>query len=99
MPDLMLEVVSGSSAKKLYKIRPDLFYPNCDIQEHNSRPCLLRKPAAGEDLYVKEQDIAAYFEAAISLWQEFSIQIEEHSQKRDRKIGRASCRERVSSPV
>jgi hypothetical protein len=75
---------SGSSAKKLYKIRPDLFYPNCNIQEHNSRPCLLRKPAAGEDLYVTEQDIAAYFEAAISLWQEFSIQIEEHSQKRDR---------------
>ncbi len=75
---------SGSSAKKLYKIRPDLFYPNCDTQEHNSRPCLLRKPAAGEDLYVTEQDIAAYFEAAISLWQEFSIKIEEHSQKRGR---------------
>ena len=75
---------SGPSSDELFKIRPDLFYPNCDTQEHNSRPCLLRKPAAGEDLYVTEQDIAAYFEAAISLWQEFSIQIEEHSQKRDR---------------
>ena len=75
---------SGPSSDELFKIRPDLFYPNCDTQEHNSRPCLLRKPAAGEDLYVTEQDIAAYFEAAISLWQEFSIKIEEHSQKRGR---------------
>ena len=75
---------SGPSSDELFKIRPDFFYPNCDTQEHNSRPCLLRKPAAGEDLYVTEQDIAAYFEAAISLWQEFSIKIEEHSQKRGR---------------
>ena len=75
---------SGPSSDELFKIRSDLFYPNCDTQEHNSRPCLLRKPAAGEDLYVTEQDIAAYFEAAISLWQEFSIKIEEHSQKRGR---------------
>ena len=75
---------SGLSAKKLYKIRPDLFYPNFYKQEHNSQPLSLRKPAAGEDLYVTEQDIAAYFEAAISLWQEFSIKIEEHSQKRGR---------------
>ena len=75
---------SGPSSNELFKIRPDLFYPNCETQEHNSRSCLLRKPAAGEDLYVTEQHIAAYFEAAISLWQGFSIQIEEHSQKRDR---------------
>ena len=75
---------SGPSSDELFKIRPDFFYPNCDTQEHNSRPFLLRKPAAGEDLYLTEQDIAAYFEAAISLWQEFSIKIEEHSQKRGR---------------
>jgi hypothetical protein len=75
---------SGPSSDELFKIRPDLFYPNFYKQEHHSLPLLLRKPAAGQDLYVTEQDIAAYFEAAISLWEEFSIQIEEHSQKRDR---------------
>jgi len=75
----------GPSSDELFKIRPDLFYPNCDTQEYNSRPCSLRKPAAGEDLYVTEQDIVKYFEATISLWQEFSIKIEEHSQKRDRR--------------
>jgi hypothetical protein len=75
---------SGPSSDELFKIRPDLFYPNCDTQEHNLPLLSLRKPAAGEDLYVTEQDIAAYFEAVISLWQEFSIKIEEHSQKRGR---------------
>ncbi len=74
---------SGPSSDELFTIRPDLLYPNYDKQDQNSRPFLLRKPAAGEDLYVTEQDIAAYFEAAISLWQEFSIKIEEHSQKKD----------------
>ncbi len=74
---------SGPSSDELFTIRTDLLYPNYDTQEHNSRPFLLRKPAAGEDLYVTEKDIAAYFEAAISLWQEFSSKIEEHSQKRD----------------
>ena len=72
----------GKSLDELYAIRPDLLtMPESgaiDLPLEPSRPWVER-PAGGEDIYVRDADLAAYFDAATSLWQEFSDAIEEHS--------------------
>jgi hypothetical protein len=75
----------GKSLDDLYKIRPDLLtLPesktlDLPLQQHLA---WVEKPAGGEDIYVRDADLAIYFDAAISLWQEFSNAIEEHSARR-----------------
>ena len=71
----------GKSSNKLFKIRPDLFYPSYTTQDNSydkTQPMLRKKPAAGGDLYVKEKDLLEYFEAAKTFWQQFSMLIEDH---------------------
>ncbi len=75
----------GKSLDILFKMRPDLL----TIPESRSlslpirqSPAWVEKPAGGEDIYVGDADLAAYFDAATSLWQEFSNAIEEHSARK-----------------
>lgn len=71
----------GESLDDLCRIRPDLLVmpeSHVYISPSGELPAWIEKPAGGEDLYVRDTDLAAYFDAAISLWQEFSRQIEQH---------------------
>jgi hypothetical protein len=76
---------SGPSLDDLSKLRPDLLEPPGikDISllvKH--QPSWVERPAGGEDLFVRDADLVVFFDAAARLWQEFSIQIEEHSARR-----------------
>lgn len=66
---------AGSSANKLYKLRPELFSPT-GIPENKSsffpQPQNVRLPAAGEDIYVSEDDLNIYFDAAGTFWKEYN---------------------------
>jgi len=75
----------GKSLDKLYAVRPDLL----EMPEMvglspfiRPEPSSVERPAGGEDLYVRDADVVAYFDAAIRLWQEFGIQIENHSARK-----------------
>lgn len=75
----------GQSLDVLFEIRPDLL----TLPESGtlSLPLVqslawVEKPAGGDDIYVGDADLAAYFDAATSLWQEFSNAIEEHSARK-----------------
>jgi len=74
----------GKSLDKLYAIRPDLLdMPETDeLSSFKPEPSRVERPAFGEDLYVRDADVVTYFDAAINLWQEFSVQIENHSAKK-----------------
>jgi hypothetical protein len=75
----------GKSLDRLCAVRPDLL----EMPEMaglspfmGPEPSGVERPAGGEDLYVRDTDAVEYFDAAIRLWQEFSILIEEHSARR-----------------
>jgi hypothetical protein len=75
----------GKSLDNLYEIRPDLLtWPESGTLDLPlGKSCAwVEKPAGGEDIYVGDADLAAYFDAAASLWQEFSKAIEEHSARK-----------------
>jgi hypothetical protein len=72
----------GKSLDELYAARPELL----EMPEMDGLPSVIKTdpswvemPAGGDGIYVRHADIVAYFDAAIRLWQEFSIQIENHS--------------------
>lgn len=72
----------GRSLDELHEIRPDLLtMPDSEAIDSPPRQghAWVERPAVGEDIYVRDADLAAYFDSATSLWQEFSIAIEEHS--------------------
>lgn len=72
----------GASLVRLYAVRPDLLeMPGMPPLSPGMepKPSEVEKPAAGDGLYVSHADIVAYFDAAIRLWKEFSVQIEKHS--------------------
>jgi hypothetical protein len=74
----------GPSLDNLYLIRPDLLVPiGMDDSQfvHGRHPSFVENPAAGEDIYVRDEDLASYFQVAKAMWQEFSIAVEDHSQK------------------
>jgi hypothetical protein len=75
----------GKSLDDLFEIRPDLL--TLPKSEKLNLPlgqslAWVEKPAGGEDIYVGDADLAAYFDAVTSLWQEFSNAIEEHSARK-----------------
>lgn len=70
---------AGDSACRLYLLRPDLFSPpGLDQPSQGMSPRLGRveRPASGDDLYVTEQDLVSYFDAAAAFWQEFGTLVE-----------------------
>ena len=72
----------GNSLDELIKIRPDLITPPALAEigmGSGSVRAWVDRPAGGEDLFVRDDDLVAYFDAAKSLWQEFSVAIEQHS--------------------
>lgn len=70
---------AGESANKLHALRSDLFSP---LSADGSRSLFpssrndVERPAAGEDLYVAEQDLNCYFDAALAFWREFAEMIQ-----------------------
>lgn len=66
---------AGDSANRLHSLRPDLFSPP-NIKEFvgsfPSSPHNVERPAAGDDLYVADQDLVDYFDAALAFWSEFT---------------------------
>lgn len=54
---------NGGSAKKLQRLRPDLFIPSA------SRSGLTENPLGGTDLFVTEADIQSYRDAIRELWE------------------------------
>ncbi len=79
---------SGSSANKLYKLRPELFSPTGipeGIPEDKSsffpQPQNVRLPAAGEDIYISEDDLNIYFNAASRFWKEYNTAYQSVSSK------------------
>ena len=75
----------GKSLDDLFEIRPDLLIlPKSETLNLPLRQSLawVEKPAGGEDIYVGDADLAAYFDAVTSLWEEFSNAIEEHSARK-----------------
>jgi hypothetical protein len=69
---------AGNSADELFRGRPDLFFApgtrKIDITLHPS-PSAVEQPAAGEDLYLTEQDLIGYFDAAQAFWDEFLVML------------------------
>jgi hypothetical protein len=75
----------GKSLDDLFEIRPDLLtLPKSETLNLPRGQSLawVGKPAGGEDIYVGDADLAGYFDAVTSLWQEFSNAIEEHSARK-----------------
>jgi hypothetical protein len=75
----------GKSLDALGEIRPDLLgLPETETLEPLLRKSLrwVERPAGGEDIYVSDADLSAYFDAATGLWREFSDAIEEHSARK-----------------
>jgi len=65
---------AGDSARRLSTVRPDLFsYPTGDgyFNQAPPLPYMISRPAAGDDIYVSEQDLGEYFSAAETFWREF----------------------------
>lgn len=74
----------GISLDDLHEIRPDLLtMPDSEVDAppRQSR-AWVERPAGGEDIYVRDADLAAYFDSATSLWREFSSALEEHSARK-----------------
>ena len=72
----------GPSLTKLFKIRPDLLVPpGMKRSSHfNPLPSYVESPAGGYDIFVKDDDLQAYFDTVISFLNEFSDMIEKHSE-------------------
>ncbi len=69
---------AGDSASKLLAVRPDLFTaPGLGDFSARFAPRAVdvERPAAGEDLYVSENDLRAYFTAAVDFWTDFAEMI------------------------
>jgi len=65
----------GWSLDRLATVRPDLLeHPSVGdtFPRFPPDPSWVQRPAGGADLYVHDEDVATYFEAVISLWQEFA---------------------------
>ena len=71
---------AGKSAIELRKIRPDLFeshsllFKMCDVRpnwDSSTMPFPVRRPLAGEDIYLTEKDIEEYALAIQDFWNEF----------------------------
>jgi len=72
----------GRSLDRLHALRPDLLIPPGidDLEINMDRsPSWVEKPAVGEDLYVRDEDLRAYFEAAKELWVQFAEAVEQHT--------------------
>lgn len=75
----------GKSLDDLFEVRPDLLTLSKSetlILPSGQSLAWVEKPAGGEDIYIGDADLAAYFDSALSLWQEFSQAIEEHSARK-----------------
>ena len=72
----VIKHAEGRSAKKLRKLRPDLFehpglrkYPFFDFEIRDTQ---ISFPLAGKDIYPTIDDLQAYCSALVSFWQELS---------------------------
>lgn len=66
----------GSSAKKLRKMRPDLFSHPLSIERElgpigKSPSNRLYSPLSGKDIYVSEKDLTKYKNAIVNFWKEY----------------------------
>lgn len=77
---------SGKSLDQLCKIRPDLLNPPGPLVSKLPPVQWVDRPAAGEDLFVTDKDLASYFDAAIQLWREFAVAIQAHSETNRKKV-------------
>ena len=79
----------GPAARRLAELRPELFedrglaeyleslgIPPTDIEGAQEQAARLGAPMAGEDLYVTENDLTEWCEAAIEYWRELATSIE-----------------------
>jgi len=75
---------SGKSLDDLCEIRADMLRRPGEepLEPRWSNRSWVDRPANGEDLYVTDQDLTTYFDAAVHLWLEFSEAIEAHSARR-----------------
>ena len=61
----------GISLDKLCETRPDLLtLPGAEILETSFQrnPAWVERPASGDDIYVRDDDLVVYFDAAVHLW-------------------------------
>ena len=66
----------GSSARQLRARRPELFVsPLLAETGIRPRPEPVKQPLAGEDLYVREEDLEDYSAALVSLWEEVATAV------------------------
>ena len=79
----------GPSAQRLAELRPELFedrslaeyletlgIPPTDAERAQERAARLGAPMAGENLYVTENDLTEWCEAAIEYWRELATSVE-----------------------
>lgn len=73
----------GQSLDQLNQLRPDLLVmPGAEeLRLTEPKPGWVERPAGGEDLYIADEDLRAYFDAAANLWRDFSFAIEKHSDR------------------
>ena len=89
---------AGRSAQKLAELRPDLFQnpllaeldrslglPTMDKEKARGRAAVLVAPLAGEDLYVTENDLTGWCDAAREYWLELATNLEALQQQHEAK--------------
>ena len=87
---------AGASAEKLAELRPDLFenpilakhlaslgFPTEDKETARKRAAALVTPLAGDDLYVSENDISGWCDAAKDYWLELATSLEAPQHQQD----------------
>ena len=87
---------AGTSAEKLAELRPDLFenpilakldrsrgLPAIDKEKARGRAAALVAPLAGNDLYVTEDDLTAWCDAARDYWLELATSLEALQQEQE----------------
>tara|TARA_R110001592_G_scaffold360104_1_gene667945 strand:+ start:779 stop:1567 length:789 start_codon:yes stop_codon:yes gene_type:complete len=69
----------GNAAEQLFEQRADLFaHPDSSVKGGtvSPQPEDIERPAAGNGIYVTIEDLAGYFDVAVSFWNEFGKMIE-----------------------